>query len=69
MDLYQEDNNAAENIETLLKLTIIVFILEGLHIKIEGKSYNNSDNSLDISFVVDNFSQVHISKQELKIFF
>ena len=69
MDLYQEDNNTAENIETLLKLTIIVFILEGLHVKIEGKSYNNSDNSLDIAFVVDNFPQVHISKQELKIFF
>lgn len=69
MDLYQEGNNTAENIEILLKLTIIVFILEGLHIKIEGKFYNHSANSLDISFVVDNFSQVHISKQELKIFF
>ncbi|HML59361.1 hypothetical protein [Solidesulfovibrio alcoholivorans] len=69
MDLYQEGNNTAENIETLLKLTIIVFILEGLHIKIEGKSYNNSDNSLDISFILDNFSQVHTSKQNLKTFF
>ncbi len=69
MNLYQEGNNTTENIEILLKLTIIVFILEGLHIKIEGKFYNHSDNSLDISFVVDNFSQVHTSKQELKIFF
>ena len=68
IDLYQEGNNTAENIETLLKLTIIVFILEGLHIKIEGKPCNNSDNSLAISFVCENFSQIHINKKELKTF-
>jgi hypothetical protein len=45
-----------------------VFIFEGLHIKIEGKSYDNSDNSLDVSFVIDNFSQIHINKKELKTF-
>ena len=68
MDIHYDGNITTENIATLLQLTFIVFIFEGLHIKIEGKAYDNSDNSLDSSFIIDNFSQIHINKKELKIF-